>query len=413
MPNFSTALSGLTANGIAIDVVGNNLANLNTTSYKANSTAFRDLVGDTLGGTNVANGQGVSTPVTLRRFTQGAVQATQGRMDAAISGNGFFLLKNAQGQDLLTRAGSFRVDAGGNLLTLGGERVQGWNSVNGAVNSSGATSNLVLPAAGARAPLATTTFSLNANLNAATATGPSSLFSTPIEVIDSLGASHILSAQFTKTGPNAWSYDIQIPSEDVGSAAGTLVSVGTGTMTFNAQGRMIAPAAPGVVTISVPTLANGAAPLAMGFSLYGADGASRLTQFAQASATSAVDQNGAQAAELINLSIGDGGKVVGEYSNGRQVTVAQLAMATLRNPESLAAVGGNNYRLTQDSSALAMGTANTGGRGSVIGQSLEGSNVDIAREFTNLIVYQRGYQANSKVISAIDELTQSVINLIR
>jgi flagellar hook protein FlgE len=413
MPSFNTALSGLTANGIAIDVVGNNLANMNTTAYKASSTAFRDLVGDTLAGPTAANGEGVSSPLAIRRFTQGAVQATQGSMDAAISGNGFFLVKSDQGQQLLTRAGSFRVDTAGNMLTLSGEKVQGWSSVNGVVNTSGAASNLVLPAAGTRTPLATTSFSLNANLDATAATGATSLFSTPVEVVDSLGATHILTAEFTKTGANAWSYDVKIPGADVGSPAGSLVSVGTGTLTFNAQGQMTAPAAPGVVTLTVPTLANGAAPLAMGFSLYGTDGTSRLTQYAQASATSAVDQNGAQSAELVKLSIGDGGKVVGEYSNGRQATVGQLAVATLRNPESLAAAGNNNYRLTQDSSALAVGTANTGGRGNIVGQSLEGSTVDIAREFTNLIVYQRGYQANSKVISAVDELTQSVINLVR
>ena len=413
MPTFSTALSGLTANGIAIDVVGNNLANMNTTGYKASSTAFRDLVGDTLAGATTANGQGVSSPLAIRRFTQGAVQATQGNMDAAISGNGFFLLKNAQGQDLLSRAGSFRVDTAGNLVTLSGERVQGWNSVNGVVSSSGATSNILLPAAGTRVPLATSTFSLNANLDAMAETGPGSMFSTPVEVVDSLGASHILTAEFTKTGANAWSYDIKIPGEDVGSPAGTLVSVGTGNLTFNAQGRMTAPAAPGVVTLTVPALANGAATLSPGFSLYSADGSSRLTQFAQASSTSAVEQNGAKAAELVKVSIGDGGRVIGEYSNGRQATVAQLAMATLRNPESLAAAGNNNFRLTQESSAIAVGAANTGGRGNIVGQSLEGSTVDIAREFTNLIVYQRGYQANSKVISAVDELTQSVINLVR
>lgn len=413
MPNFSTSLSGLAANGTAIDVVGNNLANMNTTAFKASSTAFRDLVGDTLAGPTAANGQGVGTAQAIRRFTQGTVQATQGNMDAAISGNGFFLLKNSQGQTLLTRAGNFRIDNTGNLLTLSGERVQGWNSVNGVLNNSGVPGNVVLPGAGTRTPLATTVLSLNANLNANAEIGAASLFTTPIEVVDSLGATHVLTAEFTKTGTGGWDFDIKIPGEDVGQTPGTPVSVGTGSLTFDPNGLLTSPAAPGIVTLSVPALANGAAPMTMDLGLFGADGTSRLTQYAQTSATSAVSQNGAQAAELVKLSISDGGTIVGEYSNGRQANVGQLAVATLRNPESLAAIGNNNFRMTQDSGQLAVGTANSGGRGNIVGQSLEGSTVDIAREFTNLIVYQRGYQANSKVISTVDELTQSVINLIR
>lgn len=411
MPTFSTALSGLAANGAAIDVVGNNLANMNTTGFKASSTAFRDLVGDSMAGPKAANGQGVGQALALRRFTQGSIQGTQGSLDSAISGNGFFLVRSSQGQQLLTRAGNFRVDAAGNLVTLTGENVQGWNATNGNLSTSGAISNILLPAAGIRTPLATTAFSINANLDAGVPTGAT--FSTPVEIVDSLGATHVLTVTYTKTGSNAWGFDITIPAESVGSTTGPPASVATGTLTFNAQGRLTSPAAPGLVNVNVPTLTNGAAALALNLSLFEPGGLSRLTQFAQPSATSAVEQNGAPAAQLVNISIAEGGRIVGEYSNGRQVAVGQLALASLRNPDSLTAAGNNNYKLTQESGALAIGTPNTGGRGNIVGQSLEGSTVDIAREFTNLMVYQRGYQANSKVISAVDDMTQSVINLIR
>lgn len=413
MPSFYTPLSGLNAAAAAIDVVGNNLANMNTTGYKANAVAFRDLVGDALASPDAINGQGVVTATATRRFTQGAIQQTSGNLDAAINGDGFFLLRDSQNQQLLTRAGNFRMDATGNLLTATGENLQGWNSANGVLSTSGAVTNIVLPALGVRTPIATANASITANLDANAPVGTTPSFSTPIEVVDSLGAKHTLTVAFTKTGPNAWSYDVGIPSEDVGGTAGTPTSVGTGTLAFDANGQLITPAPPAGAPLAISGLVNGAANLAVNWSLFGANGQSNLTQVAQESATSAVSQDGAAAAELVRVSIADGGAIMAHYSNGRESAVAQLAMATLRNPDSLVAAGDNNLRLSAASSALAVGSAGSGGRGKVVAGSLESSTVDIAREFTNLIIYQRGYQANSKVISTLDELSQEVINLKR
>jgi flagellar hook protein FlgE len=136
-----------------------------------------------------------------------------------------------------------------------------------------------------------------------------------------------------------------------------------------------------------------------------------VSQYAQPSATSAVGQNGGPAAQLTSIGLGDGGTVVAQYSNGQQIVVGQLAMALIRNPESLLAIGNNNYQLSVRTAVPAVGTSGTGGRGSVIGGAIESSNVDIAQEFTNLIVLQRGFEANSKVITAVDELSQVTINL--
>lgn len=413
MPSFFTPLSGLNANSAAIDIVGNNLANMNTTGYKASSASFRDLVGDAMAAPGAINGQGVDGARSDRRFSQGALQSTSGSLDAAISGDGFFLLRNRDGQPLLTRAGDFHVDANGNLLNSTGINVQGWNLTNGVVNTTGAVSNITLPAIGVGAPLATSSLSVSANLDSNAPATAASAFSTPIQIVDSLGASHTLTVTFTKTAPNAWSYEVTIPGEDVGGTAGTPSSVATGTLDFSAQGQLTTPAAPGNVSLAVATLANGAAPLAINWSLYDAGGQSKLTQFNSPSATAAVNQDGEASAQLVKMSIADGGVIVAQYSNGRERAVAQLATATVRNPTSLGAAGGNTYRLSSESSALAIGTAGTGGRGRVVAGSLESSTVDIAKEFTNLIVYQRGYQANSKVISTLDELSQEVINLKR
>lgn len=417
--SFSTALSGLNAHSTAIDTVGNNLANLNTIGYKASMTSFRDLISQTIGfGSSSSQlGMGVNRPVNVRQFTQGNIQTTSGPLDAAIQGDGFFLLRDGSGNRLLTRNGSFTIDATGNLRTTTGAFVQGWSESGGALNTAGPVSNIRLPFGSLRPPTATTRVSLDANLDAGAAVD--STFSTPMEVVDSLGASHVLTVTFTKTGPNAWSYKVTIPGEELTSGtAGTPSQVATGSLTFNDRGVLTSPAPPppatnGVVDLNVTGLKNGAADLAMKWDFYSSDLRARMTQFAQQSATSANAQNGAPSAQMVRVGMADGGRVVAQYSNGQELIVAQLALGAVANPDSLVAVGDNNFILGADSSALTIGLPGTGGRGEILGSALESSTVDIAREFTNLIVFQRGYQANSRVITTIDELNQETLNLKR
>ena len=410
---FSTALSALVAHSSAVDVVGNNLANLNTAGFKSSTVAFSELVAQVftggLGPTQV--GLGVARPTTIRQFTQGAIQASSGPLDAAIQGDGFLVVKDPLGRTLYTRGGSLQVDKSGILITATGERVQGWSIQGNTLSTIGPVGDIVVPVGNLKPAVATSTFSLDMNLNAAASAGPpADQFSTAIEVFDSLGMSHTVTATMTKSAtPNQWDYSVSVPNSDV-TAAFTPV---TGSVTFDSAGKLITPASTGKMpVVAIKGLTSGAADMSMTWNLY--DGSSnRLTQYAQPSALSANSQDGSQAAQLVKVGLVDGGKVLAQYSNGQQTVVGQLGMVAVRNPESLISVGNNDFQVSAQTASPAIGVPGTGGRGNIIGGAVENSTVDIAKEFTNLIVYQRGYQANSKVITTVDELSQDTINLKR
>jgi flagellar hook protein FlgE len=184
-------------------------------------------------------------------------------------------------------------------------------------------------------------------------------------------------------------------------------------LTFGTDGQLTSPAAGEPIAFDIPGLSTGAADLHIQWNPYTSTGTGRITQFGQPSAPSASSQNGSAAAQLIRVGLADGGKILAQYSDGQQVVVGQVAMASVRNPESLIASGNNNYQVSARTATPAIGLPNTGGRGDIVGGAIESSTVDIAREFTNLIVLQRGYQANSRVITTVDELSQETINLKR
>ncbi|HLX46474.1 MAG TPA: flagellar hook protein FlgE [Bryobacteraceae bacterium] len=409
MASFSTALSGLKADTTAIDVVGNNLANLNTTGFKASAVSFQDLVtqsiGAGLGATQV--GFGVGIPITLRQFTQGAIQSTGGPLDAAIQGDGFFVVKSANATEY-TRGGSFEVDTNGDLTTASGQFVQGWTAVNGVLDTNGPVGNITVPTGTLAAPVATTTLSAGLNLDASAAAGTT--FSTSLQVYDSLGVAHIATLSFTKTGTaNQWTYSGSIPATDTTSPSTPV----TGTLTFDANGNLVTPAAtdPQPV-ISAPGLADGANDLNITWNLWSANGATPdITQYAQTSASSAQAQNGSAAANLVSVGLANGGIVLAQYSDGTQVAVGQMALAVIRNPASLIAAGESNYLPSALTALPAIGVPGSGGRGTVLGGSVEGSTVDIATQFTNLIVYQRAYEANAHVVTTVDQLSQDTIAL--
>ncbi|HVO99523.1 MAG TPA: flagellar hook protein FlgE [Bryobacteraceae bacterium] len=405
--SFSTALSALTADETAINVVGNNLANLNTDGFKHVVVSFADLVSQSLGAETQV-GSGVGAPVTLAQFSQGAIQATGGPLDAAIQGDGFFVVAGPNGAVEYTRGGNFQVNADGTLETASGNPVQGWStSANAVLDTNGPVGNITVPTGNLTTPTATSAASVSLNLNA-TATTATGTFSTAVTVYDSLGNSHILTFTMTPTGtPNQWSYSAGIPGADAST-----VTPATGTLTFDTNGNLISPAptdAPPL--ISATGMNDGASDMNITWNLYDANGNPQLTQFAQTSATSAVTQNGAPSANLSSVSLGNGGQVIALYSNSEQVVVGQLAMASIRNPDSLANVGGNNYVATGSTSLAAVGLPGTGGRGLVLGQSVESSTVDMATEFTNLIIFQRSYEANAHVVTTVDQMSQDTINL--
>jgi flagellar hook protein FlgE len=413
--SLSTALSALSATSTAIDVVGNNLANLNTLGFKASDVSFHDLLTQSMGAGSGQTqiGFGVGIPTTQFQFSQGALQTTSGPLDVAIEGDGFFVVQTPTGAIDYTRAGNFQIDSKGDLTTATGDNVQGWTLTNGVLNTNAPISNVTLPAASSAAPVATSSFSLDMNLNAAAITGSTdATFSTSIQVYDSLGNSHAVSATFTRDPAvlGQWNYSVSVPDSDVTNPPATPL---TGSITFDSNGKLATPAPTDPPPqFQVQGLADGASDLSLSWNLYNGT-TPRITQFAQASAVSAVSQNGSAAAQLTQVSLSDGGAIVAQYSNGQQTVIGQIAMATIRNPQSLVSVGNNNYGVSALTSLPAVGVPSTGGRGSVTAGAIESSNVDIAREFTNLIVFQRAYQANAKVVTTVDTLSQATINLVQ
>jgi flagellar hook protein FlgE len=181
MPSFATALSALAAHTTAIDVIGNNLANLNTPGFKASVVSFHDLVtqslGAGLGETQV--GFGVGVPVTLRQFSQGAIQSSGGPLDASIQGDGFFVLKGGANQTLYTRGGNFQVDTDGNLTMATGERLQGWSAVGSPLDVNAPIGDITVPVGSLKAPIPTKSFSVDLNLDASATIGPRPTSSRP------------------------------------------------------------------------------------------------------------------------------------------------------------------------------------------------------------------------------------------
>jgi flagellar hook protein FlgE len=250
---------------------------------------------------------------------------------------------------------------------------------------------------------------VSANLNASAAVGDT--FSAPIQVVDSLGNTHTLSVDFTNTAPLTWSYNVTIPGNDLtGGAPGAATSLTTGTLTFDTGGVLTSPAAGAPVAVNTTTgLADGATDLNINWNLFDSAKNPLITQYASTSTSTGTTQDGIQAATVTGVSLQNGGMLVAAYSNGTRSTLAQVAVASIANPGSLIAAANNQYSAGVGTTTPSIGASGTGTRGSIVGGSLEASNVDMATELTNLIVYQRGYQADSKAITAIDQMQQTLI----
>jgi flagellar hook protein FlgE len=235
----------------------------------------------------------------------------------------------------------------------------------------------------------------------------------PIQVYDSQGTQHDLTATFTKTANNTWSYSITLPAADTTAGGTTPVSVATGTLDFDANGNLTTPTfTSGAVPVAISGLADGAANMSVNWNLYSSTGTPSITQYAEASSVNSTKQDGYAAGTVSGVSLQNGGGVQATYTNGQQIIIGQLAVAQIANPSSLSQVGGNNLAATANTSTPVVGAAGTGGRGTIVAGALESSTVDIAAEFANLLTFQRSYQANSRVITTADQLTQETVNLI-
>ncbi len=415
---FSIALSGLEAESQAIDTTGNNLANMNTTGFKESQVDFQDLFSQYYDTSGLQTGLGVNIPQNEQVFTQGSIETSQSSLAAAIQGNGFFVVQGGNGQTLYTRDGDFTTNSDGVLQTQTGEDVQGWTATSSGINTSGPTTNITLPTGQVLAPAATQNFTLNANLDAQAVAGSSTgTFSAPMQIVDSLGNTHDLTVTFTQssTTANTWNYNVTIPSGDLtGGTSGqeTSLLATPGTITFNSDGTMSTTGGTAPVALSINSLADGAANMSVNWDLFNSSGTGNITQYAEASNLASSKQDGNQAAQLTSVAIQTGGQVVATYSNGQTEVEAQLAMASIENPQSLTNVGNNNFAVSSATATPAVGATNTGGRGQILGSSLESSNVDMATEFTHLIVYQSAYQASSRVISTVNNMNQDLFSLI-
>jgi flagellar hook protein FlgE len=414
MASFSIALSGLSADSVALNTIGNNLSNLNTTAFKEQDTEFENLFYQQIGvngsGDALQVGAGTKVASTTTDYSQGTISPTSGvTSNLALSGDGFFVV-NQSGVNELTRAGNFQLDTSGDLTTSDGASVMGYAATNGLIGGNSALTALQLPVGTTEAAQATQNFSLTANLNAGAAIGTP--YSTPVTLYDSLGQQHTATISFTKTAANTWSYAVTLPS---GDATGTPTS-NTGSLVFDSSGNLtsVNSVTPGSnPTMTFPTLTDGAADLNLNFNLYGSNGVPTITQTAAASQQNANTQDGFASGIYTGFTADSAGVISATFSNGQTETVGQVAVATVANDEGLTVVGDNNFMTTAASGQATVGVAGTGSRGTITDSALELSNVDISTEFADLIVAQRAFEANSKTVTTFDTVTQDTIAMIR
>jgi len=409
MPNFSIPLSGLNASDTALATISNNLANLNTTGYKDTNVNFQDMFYQLLGsngsGDQLQVGAGTSVGSIATNFSGGSVEDTGVNTDVAITGNGFFVVQDG-GNTYYTRAGDFTQNASGYLVTADGYEVMGYPATNGVVNTNGGLEPIQLPMGMISAPTATQNISLEANLSSNTAVGGT--YDTNITVYDSLGTSHVLSLDFTRTS-SGWSYTATLPSSDITGGTGTATTVASGSLSFDSNGNLTSTTP---ITLSIPNLADGASTMGMNWELASSSGTGLITQVSGSSSTSNTTQDGATSGSLTSFSINSDGTISGAFSNGTKV-VGQIALANFANLQGLTKEGDNNYSATISSGAAIVGTPGTSSMGTLTGSALELSNVDMSTEFSNLIIAERGYQANAKSVTTFDQIAQDTINLIR
>ncbi len=412
------AVTGLRAHEAFMDVVGNNIANVNTTGYKSSSVLFEDLLSQQLsgagsptaatGGTNPSQvGLGVRLSSVMNNFAQGATQETGRSTDFAIQGDGFFAVDQG-GATTYTRNGSFSLDSNGNLVTADGAFVEGWQAdQQGDVSTNASVGHLKIPVGQIINPVTTSNIQVGGNLPADAATG--TVVNAGISVYNSLGAVVPLQAQFTKIANAAGQVNWQVRVLDSGN---NLVS-GPAAVTFDLNGALTT----GNITVTQAQL-NAIAgtsgtwkPGGITLNFGVATDPDRLSGAGGLNTAAALSQDGSGVGSVVGFSVSQQGLITGTFSNGRSQALGQIALATFANPNGLEKDGSSEYSATVDSGAAQVGVAGQGGRGTLSGGTLEMSNVDLASEFTNLIVAERGFQANSRVITTADQVLQDLVNL--
>ncbi len=406
-----SASSALRFHQTFMDVVANNIANVNTVGFKSSRITFQEMMNQVIsggtgpdpttnrGGINpVQIGLGVMLGGVQTHFAQGGLQSTGRTSDLAIQGEGFFIYQGPN-QQYYSRDGTLEISADGKLVNPNmGMYILGWQAENGSVDPSGPLTPITIALGSRVTARKTENVTLGGNLNSSSADGDTT--SVTFEVYDSMGTSHYITLTFEKQqATNTWSVTASTNDPDV-----TISNPNLTDIEFDAQGQVTSG---GTQTLQIQ-LTNGAdTPQDITLDLTG------LTQMADLSEVRAISQDGNAAGALIGFDVAANGLVMGIYSNGLRQAVGQIALATFRNPAGLIKIGQNLFAESANSGDRTVGVAGTGERGQISSGYLEMSNVDLAMQFTDMIRAQRGFQANSRVITASDQMLTELVNMVR
>ncbi len=405
MRSLFSGVSALKNHQVRMDVIGNNIANVNTVGFKSSRVTFRDTLSQTLraasspqggrGGVNPMQvGLGMALGSIQTNQTQGSPEMTGRQTDMAIEGNGFFVLSDGP-RRFYTRAGLFDVDGDGSLISsVNGMKVMGWRAATGQIDIDQPMEALLIPMGKTINPIATTTIKFGGNLDSRIAAGES--VTQTVEVFDSLGDTHSVNLTFTKTdtGSNTWSWTASGGSGTVAGGSGTIMFDTSGNM-INATGPAFQFTPPGANSVSITPDFTG------------------VVQNAAEGTLVFKSQDGYPQGTLVGYSVDDSGVIIGEYSNGLTENLAQIATAVFSNPNGLLRAGDTTFTVSANSGEPEVGQPGNGANGKLTPGALEMSNVDLSQEFTDMIITQRGFQANSRIITTSDEMLQELVNLKR
>ncbi len=426
--SLNTGAAGLRSHSRAIGVTGDNIANVSTVGFKRSRSVFEDVLGQSVAGPGAAPQAGAGSRLAHieQMWSQGSLLTTESPTDLAISGNGFFAVQGnvggIQGQ-FYTRAGQFQIDNQGQLVNPNNMALMGYTADNtGAIGSTLGPLNV----AGNTIPANPTTMSdMSLNLDSEAAipaawdpTNPdqTSNFSTGLTVYDSLGNSHELTVYFRHSGSNAWEWHAMVDGGDLtGGTAGVPTEGASGTLSFTTNGALDTET-PGASSWDFVDATPGQTitfDFGDAITTDGGTGLAATTQFASPSTTNGLSQDGYGAGTVAGVNVEADGMVTGIFSNGQMRTLGQVAVATFASVGGLNRAGQNLWSETQESGEALVAGAASGGRGSIVSGALEQSNVDLGQEFVDLIALQRGFQANSRVITTADDMYGELINLKR
>ena len=405
MRSMFSAVSGLRAHQVMADVIGNNIANVNTTGFKASRVEFGDTLSQLMEAGSLANeqtgtvnptqvGLGVQVAATQLSLNPGAALVTNQATDVALQGDGYFVVRSS-GEQQYSRAGSFRFDSLGRLVNPSGAIVQGWvrDEATGDINTNAPLTDITVPVTQNIPPRPTTLIEYGGNLSVDQVIGEPT--QSAVEIVDGQGVMHSLTLNFDRTGIDTWDFEM---TDETGAV------VQSQALQFDpATGALTVPPGPVNVTFTTPNGEN----VTFDFDL------SEVTQYGSATDPRLLSSDGVVAGSLRGFGIDNNGVISGVFSNGLTQDLGQLAVANFANSNGLGAEGDTSFRETLSSGTAEIGTPGSGGRALMNSGQLESSNVELGLEFTNLIIAQRGFQANSRVITTSDEMIQELVNLSR